>query len=182
LQESSPEVIHYILSRLTNEPDTFGISKDLLEDVLSCLRRDYPRELVPVILAPILYKEQGVDYTCHKMAHETNSLTKNMVETSLADLIIETGYPFTSSLEECRTNIATFGFRELSATSVARAITYMARTHTGLDEHSLRHLRNGTSQSWPEQESSVEKADEGLPNSWNMEIFVQVKEVETFVT
>lgn len=158
-----------------NEADKFGISKDLLEDVLNCLRRDYPRDLVPVILAPILYKEQGLEYICHKMAHENNSLTKNMVESSLADLILETGYPFTSSLEECRSYFTTFGLRELSAASVARAISYMARTHTGLDEHSLRHLRNGTSQSWPEQESTGDKNDEGQPTSWNMEIFAQVR-------
>lgn len=157
-----------------NEADKFGISKDLLEDVLSCLRRDYPRELVPVILAPILYKEQGLEYICHKMAHESNSLTKNMVESSLASLVRETGYSFTLSLEECRSYFNTFGFRELSAASIARTISVMAQTHTELDEHSLRHLRNGTSQSWPEQESTGEKNDEGQPSSWNMEIFTQV--------
>ena len=177
-QESSPEVIHYILSRLLNEDDKFGISKDLLEDVLSCLRRDYPRELVPVILAPILYKEQGLEYTCHKMAHESSTLTKkNMVESSLADLILETGYSFTSSLEECRTHFTAFGLRDLSAALVARAISYMTRTHTGLDEHSLRHLRNGTSQAWPEQETIGDKSDDGPPTSWNMEIFVQVRKL-----
>lgn len=148
---------------------------------MRCLRRDYPRELVPVILAPILYEEQGVDYTCHKMAHETNSLSKNMVETSLADLILETGYSFTSSLEECRANFTAFGFRELSAASVARAVIYMARTHAVLDEHSLRHLRNGTSQSWPEQESSGDKNDEGSPTSWNMEIFIQVFSLQMYM-
>ena len=84
-----------------NEDDKFGISKDLLEDVLSCLRRDYPRELVPVILAPILYKEQGLEYTCHKMAHESSTLTKkNMVDSSLANLILETRYSLTSNWKE----------------------------------------------------------------------------------
>lgn len=159
---------------MLDEEDKFGISTDLLEDVLNFLRRDYPRELVPVILAPILYKEQGLEYICRKMAHESTNITKNMAENSLADLILETGYSFTSNLEDCRSQFAEFRLRELSPASVARAISYMTRTHTGLDEHSLRNLRNGTSQAWPEQESTGEKSEEGLPTTWNMEIFVQV--------
>lgn len=175
-QESSPEVIHYLLCHLLTEVDNFGIGKDLLEDVLNNLRRDYPRDLVPVILAPILYQEQGLEYTSQKMAHEGSSLSKNLVEASLADLILETGYVFTSSLEECRSHFAAFGSREMTAASIARAIGFMARTHTGLDEQMLRHLRNGTYPSWtaPEQESPIEKKDDGQPANWNMEVFVQV--------
>lgn len=156
------------------EADHFGIGKDLLEDVLTFLRRDYPRELVPVILAPILYQEQGLEYTALKMAHETSSLSKNLVETSMADLILETGYTFTSSLEECRTHFAAFSLRDLSAASVSCAVSYMARTHTGLNEQMLRHLRNGTNPAWSEPEVPTEKNEDGQPSSWNMEVFVQV--------
>jgi len=140
------------------------------------LRRDYPRELVPVILAPILYqKEQEIDYTSQKMAHEgITNLTKNIVETSLADLILETGYSFTASVEECRTNFAAFGLREISSASVARAVSFMSCTYTGLDENSLRHLRNGTSPAWPEQEPVGDKNNDETPSTWNMDTFVQV--------
>lgn len=174
LQESSPEVIHYILQRLSTEADHFGIGKDLLEDVLNSLRRDYPRELVPVILAPILYPELGLEYTSHKMAHEGAGLTKTLLENSLADLVLETGYAFTSSAEECRTHFTNFGFRELTPASVARTIGYMARTHTGLDENMLRHLRNGTLPTWTEQEPPADKAEGGQPTTWNMDVFIQV--------
>ena len=143
---------------------------------MNCLRRDYPRELVPVILAPILYQEeQEKEYTSQKMAHEgINNLNKNIVETSIADLILETGYSFTASIEECRSHFAAFGLREISPASVARAVSYMACTHTGLDENSIRHLRNGTSPAWPEQEQVGDKINDGSPSTWNMDTFVQV--------
>ena len=149
---------------------------------MNCLRRDYPRELVPVILAPILYQEeQAVEYTSQKMAHEgINNLNKNIVETSIADLILETGYSFTASIEECRTRLAAFGVREISPASVARAISYMACTHSGLDENSIRHLRNGTSPAWPEQEQVADKNNDGSPSTWNMDTFVQVLRTYTF--
>ena len=173
IQENSPEVIHYILGQILSKTDHFGIVGDLLDNVFSSLRRDYPRELVPVILAPILYQDQGVESTSIKMAHEGNSVAKNMVENSLADLILETGYTFTSSIEECRSYFATFDLRELTAASLARAVSYMARTHTGLDEQTLRNLRSGNC-SWSDLEPSGEKTEDGQPLTWNIEIFVQV--------
>lgn len=173
IQENSPEVIHYILGQILSEADHFGVVEDLLADVFNSLRRDYPRELVPVILAPILYQDQGVESTSIKMAHEGSSVSKNMVENSLADLILETGYTFTSNIEECRSHFATFDLRELTAASVARAISYMARTHTGLNEQTLRNLRNGNF-NWPDSEPSGENTEDGQPITWNVEIFVQV--------
>ena len=108
------------------------------------------------------------------MAHEGNTLAKNMVENSLADLILETGYQFTASVEECRSHFATFGLRELTPVSAARAISYMARTHTGLDEQTLRSLRSGNAH-WPDQETLAhDQTEDGQPLTWNMDIFLQV--------
>ena len=172
-QESSPEVIHYILCHLLSDPDYFGINKDLVDGLLTSLRRDYPRELVPVVLAPILYQVPGIESTAIKMAHEGSGLAKNMGENSLADLILETGYAFTANAEECRNHMNSFGLRELSAASVARALHFMARSHTVLDEQTVRSLRTGSA-GWPDQEMSGEKGDDGQPQSWNVEVFVQV--------
>lgn len=167
-------MVHYILCRLLNDSDVLGVGKDQLESVLTSLRRDYPRELVPVVLAPLLYPVSSIESTSLKMAHEGNNFKKNMVENSLADLILETGYSFTSAPEECRAHMNAFGLREFSSASVARAIHYMARTHTAIDEQTLRNLRAGIS-SWPEQELAGPKTDDGQPQTWNMEIFVQVR-------
>lgn len=150
LQESSPEAIHYILPRVLDSPDQFGLSGEQLETVLKNLREVYPRELVPVILAPLLYPEESIEHTAKKMAHEP--MAKNISELSLADLIVETGYQLTNSTEECRSHLSNFG--SLNAPSIARALTCMARTHGAPP--------------WPDNEQDKNE------KTWNVEVFVKV--------
>lgn len=164
-------MIHLILSRVTDNPEHYAVTKDLLERVTRHLQRIYPRDLVPVVLAPLLYHEESVGYTTKKMAHESSSLAKNVSELSLADLIVETGYSFTSSVEECKSHLASFGPRDLAGSSVARAVCSMASTQSGLDEHSLRNVRNGGAPAWPEPDSG---GDKDARTTWNIEVFVKV--------
>jgi len=53
---------------------------------------------------------------------------------------MEMGYNFTSSVEACRSALASLGGRDLSASAVARILSMMARTHTGLDDQVIRLL------------------------------------------
>ncbi len=57
------------------------------------------------------------------------------MEGSLADLILEVGYGCTATMEECRNTLVQFGVREITAASVARVLSMMARTPTGLNDH-----------------------------------------------
>lgn len=59
LHDSSPEVLHLILSQAFQEPNKFGLPNEAKEKFLKNLRRDFPRELVPVVLAPLLYPGDG---------------------------------------------------------------------------------------------------------------------------
>ena len=49
-------------------------------------------------------------------------------------MIMEMGYNFTSSVEACRSALGSLGGRDVSAAAVARILSMMARTHSGLDD------------------------------------------------
>jgi hypothetical protein len=53
---------------------------------------------------------------------------------SLADVILEMGYNFTSSVEDCRNALVHFGLQELKPSTIARMLSAMIRTHSGLNE------------------------------------------------
>lgn len=52
----------------------------------------------------------------------------------LSDLILEMGYDFTSSIEHCRNSLVHFGLQELKPSTIARILSAMIKTHTGLTE------------------------------------------------
>lgn len=145
-----------ILTRITDEPDIYGVNSELLDSTKKHLRDAYPRDLVPIILAPVLYDEHSSDYAIRKMAHEP--MAKSGPEPSLADLIVETGYSLTSSVDECKSHLGSFG--PLSGASVARALVLMARTQEGAG------LRNAPP--WPDPEAEPNE------RGWNVEVFVKV--------
>lgn len=52
------EVLHILLSHLILNPEEeVGVSSESVQTFIETLRRDFPRERVPVVLAPLLYKE-----------------------------------------------------------------------------------------------------------------------------
>lgn len=114
-------------------------------------------------------------------------LTYFQLDGSLADLIMEIGYGFCSSVEECRNNLVNLGAREMTPPAVARVLGMMVRSHTGLEEQvALQNIQTPAS-FWSSSGESGSKekgaADAGHPTSWNVEIFVQtLKElVSSFV-
>lgn len=182
LHEATPEVLHLILTNLLYGPkDRFGIVAETKETFLKSLRRDFPRELVPVVLAPLLYPSKP-DLPMDKVNQDSSTMTNTMLDGSLADLIMEIGYGFCSSVEECRNNLVNLGAREMLPPAVARVLGMMVRTHTGLEEQvALQNIQTPAS-FWSNSGESGSKekgtADAGHPSSWNVEIFVQtVKEL-----
>jgi CCR4-NOT transcription complex subunit 1 len=61
LHDSSPEILHLILTYIFEESTKVELSLEAKEKFLKSLKRDFPRELVPVVLAPLLYPGDGED-------------------------------------------------------------------------------------------------------------------------
>ena len=59
LAEVAIEVLHLLLSHLLERPEEeVGVNSDAIETFVHTMRQDFPRERVPVVLAPLLYREQ----------------------------------------------------------------------------------------------------------------------------
>lgn len=54
---------------------------------------------------------------------------------SLSDVILEMGYEFTASVEDCRNALVYFGLQELKPSTIARMLSIMIKTHSGLQEN-----------------------------------------------
>ncbi|XP_076264687.1 CCR4-NOT transcription complex subunit 1 isoform X3 [Rhynchophorus ferrugineus] len=165
LHETTPEVLHLILSAILEAPKEVGVTNDIHTTFLNILQKDFPKERVPVVLAPLVYPEQFE--LAPEMTSEGPGLSAAILDTSLADLVKEIGYGFTSSPDECRNTILKLGGRDIAPSTVARVLAVMCRTHSGLDDSYI--------------DSAIGPFAKGVPEvrpSWNVEIFVQaLKEV-----
>jgi len=165
--DSSPELLHTVLS-LIAEKD-WNISKDKVETFLSVLRGQFSREVAPLVLVPLLYPT----YTPSTPQHITMA-TKGpgLLDGALPDLVLEMGYHFTSSVEECRASLLQLGGREVYAATVAKVIGVMVRTHTGLDDTTTLPIAGPGNTMW-EKDLKSDK-------TWNVEVFIQsVHELQT---
>ncbi|XP_067012333.2 CCR4-NOT transcription complex subunit 1 isoform X3 [Anabrus simplex] len=193
LHDAAPEVLHLILTNLLFGPkDQFGVPPETKEAFLKNLRRDFPRELVPVVISPLLYPYKP-DLPMDKINQENSSMPSNMnvpckrfqMESSLADVIMEMGYGFCSSPEECRNSLVSLGARDMAPGTVARIISMMVRTHTGLDDQMppLQNIQSqggfwGSGNTSDSKEKNNSNQESGHPTTWNIEVFVQtVKEL-----
>jgi len=90
---------------------------------------------------------------------------------------MELGYSFTSSVEECRTALASLGAREISPTCVAHILSHMIRSCNILDDPG--GLQTFWGNSATSQDSNKEKPSEtSTPTTWNIEVFIQaLKEI-----
>lgn len=162
LHDTTPEILHLILSAVLKSPKEVGLSNDIHTIFLNSLQRDFSKDLVPVILAPLVYPDQCE--LAPEMSSEGPGLPGGMLDTSIADLVAEMGYGFTSSIEECRNSLLKLVGRDINPAAVARTLSLMCRTHSGLEE-SLNLQTPGSF------------SKDGR-NSWNVEVFVQaLKEV-----
>ncbi|XP_077542745.1 CCR4-NOT transcription complex subunit 1 isoform X6 [Haemaphysalis longicornis] len=163
LQDSAPEVLHHLLIELLGKnSENFGVPDELKETFFENLRKDFPQDRVPVVLAPLLYGEASDALMIKGMSDPSASMSKSM-ELSHVELIKEVGYGLTASVEECRQSLVQMGLREPGACMVARVLSMMANTHTGLSEP-LQGL--GNAPGWDKDGTT------GLV-SWNIDIFIQ---------
>ncbi|KAJ8969734.1 hypothetical protein NQ317_006395, partial [Molorchus minor] len=112
LHETTPEVLHLILSAVLKTPKEVGITNDIHTTFLKTLQRDFPKELVPVVLSPLVYPEQ-----C-ELSPEMSS----------------EGPVYPGVLEECRNNLMKLGGRDISPAVIARVLAVMCRTHNDLED------------------------------------------------
>ncbi|KAK4872711.1 hypothetical protein RN001_014740 [Aquatica leii] len=162
LHDSTPEILHLILSAVLKSPKEVGLTNEIHTVFLNSLQRDYSKDLVPVVLAPLVYPDQYE--LAPEMSSEGPGLSGGMLDSSLADLVSEMGYGFTLTLEECRNNLLKFIGRDINPTAVARTLALLCRTHSGLDESLNLQVPGSFSK-------------DGR-NTWNIEVFVQaLKEV-----
>jgi len=93
------------------------------------------------------------------------------LDPSLADLVMEMGYSICSSLEECRRNLLSVISGNSSSDifgslSIAKVLSMMIRTHTGLDTQSNLTYWPGDNANHDQEKSS------NNCTTWNVEVFV----------
>ncbi|KAG8437274.1 hypothetical protein GDO86_008106 [Hymenochirus boettgeri] len=171
-QDIAIEVLHLLLSNLLfGQKGAFGVGQEQIIAFLKTLRRDFPQERCPVVLAPLLYPEKR-DILIDRILSDSGGITKTMMDSSLADLMQEVGYSFCASVEECRNILVQFGVREVTAVQVARVLGMMARTHSGLtDGIPLQSISSPGSGIWSD---GKDKSDGVQVHTWNVEVLIDV--------
>ncbi|XP_053809293.1 CCR4-NOT transcription complex subunit 1 isoform X8 [Vidua macroura] len=171
-QDIAIEVLHLLLSHLLfGQKGAFGVGQEQIDAFLKTLRRDFPQERCPVVLAPLLYPEKR-DILMDRILPDSGGIAKTMMESSLADFMQEVGYGFCTSVEECRNIIMQFGVREVTAAQVARVLGMMARTHSGLtDGIPLQSISAPGSGIWSD---GKDKSDGSQAHTWNVEVLIDV--------
>ncbi|OWK16452.1 CNOT1 [Cervus elaphus hippelaphus] len=96
-QDIAIEVLHLLLSHLLfGQKGAFGVGQEQIDAFLKTLRRDFPQERCPVVLAPLLYPEKR-DILMDRILPDSGGVAKTMMESSLADFMQEVGYGFCAS-------------------------------------------------------------------------------------
>ncbi|XP_031617580.1 CCR4-NOT transcription complex subunit 1-like [Contarinia nasturtii] len=180
LSDISPELLQLVLSLLSHDKyKNYDITELTYKKFITQISGDFPRERCPLILAPLIYRE-NTEISAEKMsANSQGILTTAIMDTSWPNLVMDIGYAFTASKEECKNHLTKFSGRELSAQDVAKIIALMCRTHENLSELSI-NLPN-PSTFWPStnNDSASGGQDSGEKNhmtehtAWKPDVFVQ---------
>ena len=110
------------------------------------------------------------------------------MDTSWSKMIIEIGYSFTSSVEECKSHLMKGGGRDVTAQDVAKIIALMCQTHSNLSDSSINLPTPNAF--WPNSsQANDSSASSGAAQSkdklttidnlsWKADVFIQaLKEV-----
>jgi CCR4-NOT transcription complex subunit 1 len=176
LNDISPELLQLILSVLSHEKyRQFNITEIVYNKFIDQLCKDFPKDRVPLILAPLLYTENfGIDPEAIISA-ETD-INSEIMDTSWSNLIVEIGYAFTAGIEDCKNHLSKVGGRDLTPLDVARLISLMCRTHTNLSDSSINLPTPNAFWNPSDREKALAASGEHI--TWKPEVFVQaLKEV-----
>jgi CCR4-NOT transcription complex subunit 1 len=128
------EVLHMLLCHiLQHTEDQLSIPSDTVELFIQALRRDFPQDRVPVILAPLLYREH-LDITEDRLIPVTATLPSSVSSIELADIIKDVGYSATATKQDMLEILKDFGKVNISPGVVARVLGMMSQTHSNLPE------------------------------------------------
>lgn len=184
LNDISPELLQLILSLISHgKHSKFGLTDLVYNKFINQLCRDFPRDRVPLILAPLLYSED-IEISAEKMSSNSQGiLTSAIMDTSWANLVMDIGYAFTASVDECKTHVMKVGGRDINAQDVAKIISFMCRTPTNLSDSSINLPTPGSF--WPGSQGNTDPSNKDksqtnqTPTStsehttWKPEVFVQ---------
>ncbi|CAF0830698.1 unnamed protein product [Rotaria sordida] len=174
LTDLSVEVLHSLLIQIqqyaSNESSI--IKAEQYEQLLNLLRKEYPIERIGnnnlLILLPILYPSNIVsnDLTSTQILSDSSNLSTLVwqMDGMLSDVILEMGYDFTSSIEHCRNALVHFGLQELKPSTIARILSSMIKTHSGLTENTSIYDSNGV--------EMITNNDKNSSQTWNVDTFV----------
>uniref|UniRef100_A0A240PK76 Uncharacterized protein n=1 Tax=Anopheles epiroticus TaxID=199890 RepID=A0A240PK76_9DIPT len=182
LNSEHPETILSLISY--GKHTTYGLTDQTYERFRQQLCRDFPRDRVPLILAPLLYRENS-EISAEILKINTHSiLQSSIMKTSWTNLVVEVGYSFTATLDDCRNHLLKVGGREITPQDVAKIVSSMCLTHETLSESNINLPT--PSAFWPQgSDPSGQKAKDGNGGSsasenttWKPEVLVQaLKEV-----
>ena len=154
----------------TPSSSLLGVSEELRDSFLRTLRKDFPRDRVPAVLAPLLYAESSGDAAMDRLLYPTSvsaSIPKSALDNSLASIISDSGFVFCSTLEECKANLTQVGLAELTPGGVAMALAMMAKSCDESNGQNDVGLHSFSSASADKDKNS------DSPSSWNVEVFVK---------
>lgn len=170
LTDVAIEVLHRVLSHVIHGPrEQVGVGDDQVSAFLETLKKDFPKERVPVVLAPLLYPETK-DISTDNLFPEPSTPSKVVMEDDLADLMLEIGYSSCASVEDCQDTLTNFGVQDITPASVARVLGMMVKTVFGLGEHVI--VQNYGNSSVSLDKLGLSELTPG-PATWNVEVFVQ---------
>ncbi|XP_055951329.1 CCR4-NOT transcription complex subunit 1-like isoform X2 [Argiope bruennichi] len=156
-----PVIVHLLLHQLNCGNKDLGISSESKEKLNKRLSLDFA-DKVPLL--PYL-RVDNLD----PMMENIGNVPKSS-DDSLVEVIQEMGYNFTASVEECKNNMAQIGLREIKPSLVARVLSMMARSHTGLTDAMPLQNMNSNMVMWGGEK---EKSEVNQQATWNVEVFVQ---------
>ena len=118
------ESIHTLLTEIHRVASAV-VNGDQYEQFLQKVRAEFANAL---ILQPILFPRKSAT-----LNNDLSTSVLSRLNESLADLIVEMGYDFTASLDDCRNALVHIGLKEFQPATVARILAAMIRTHSGLN-------------------------------------------------
>ena len=115
----------------------YSLKVDLVDRLFIHLRYQQPLSICPIALLPVIHGSvPPTEVATHTPSPTMAVNGGGLLDGALPDLVLEMGYHFTASVDECRASLLQLGGREVYAATVAKVIGVMVRTHTGLDDSS----------------------------------------------
>ncbi|GFS04482.1 CCR4-NOT transcription complex subunit 1, partial [Elysia marginata] len=146
-------ILHRLLLHLSSQREQLGISLETLHSFFKTVRELTRSAIVSPFIYPNLEDISG------KKLRDLETVKKNMTDINVAEVLLESGYNCTVSVDECRTLLAQCGAREITADAVARTLGMMARTPQGLGSHVSQ---------------ASDRPDVPGVATWNVDVFLQV--------